>query len=164
MKIPICLLLLSSAAFGQKMTVKVLKHSVDGKSVTRIVPGIGINSGNANANCGAYGSSINCSGSSSGNSIFLPAHTQEMTLNHIEMLLLLPDGRRAGVYCNDHGVGLDKHRIHYCKNPEVDEFEADFSGAKVKLTWGVGLDGKKKESDTYIVGRVFPAITEDAKP
>jgi len=81
------------------------------------------------------------------------------------MLLLLTDGRRVGVYCNDHII-LMGPRIHACKNPEVDEFEADFSsGEKVKLTWGVGLDGKKKVSEDYIVGKVFPASPpEPIKP
>jgi hypothetical protein len=144
------LFLLCVPAFSQKMHVKVLTHTVDGQTVTRTVPGIGLSNVNAS------------SGAASGSSIYLPAHTQELTLAHIQMLLLLPDGRRVGVYCNDHPVGLEKSRIHACKNPEVDEFDADFSGANVKLTWGVGLDGKKKESETYTVGKVFPA--EPAAP
>jgi hypothetical protein len=148
---------IAAPTFAQKMHVKVLTHTVDGTSVVRFVPGIGISNGAANANCAAYGNSANCSGTAAGSSIYVPAHTQDLTLSHIQMLLLLPDGRRVGVSCNDHAVGLAKARIHACKNPEVDEFESDFSGDKVKLTWGVGLDGKKKESETYIVGPVFPA-------
>jgi hypothetical protein len=156
MRLAAIVLFLSVSAVAQKMPVKVLRHSVDGKSVTRFIPGLGL----ANGTATAYGNTATASGSS----VYLPAHTQELTLNRIEMLLLLPDGRRAGVYCNDHGIGLTKERIHSCKNPEVDELEADFSGDKVKLTWGVGLDGKKKESETYIVGPVYPATTVDSRP
>jgi hypothetical protein len=157
------LLLLCLPACAQKMHVKVVAHTVDGRSVMRVIPGMTLNNGNANANCGSYGNSVNCSGTTSGNSVSLPSRTQETTLAHIQMLLLLPDGRRVGVYCNDKDVGLLQQRIHACKNPETDELEANFSGKNVKLTWGVGLDGKKKESQTYIVGPVYPAPAAQPK-
>ncbi len=157
MKTAVLLFLCCASAFAQKMHVKVLAHTVDGSSVMRVVPGMTLNNGNANANCVAYGNSANCSGAASGSSVSLPAHTQETTLAHIQMLLLLPDGRRVGVYCNDKDVGVLQQRIHACKNPETEELEANFSGKNVKLTWGVGLDGKKKESQTYIVGPIYPA-------
>ncbi len=38
-----------------------------------------------------------------------------------------------------------------------DEMEANFSGKKVKLTWPVGIDGKKKESETFIISQILPA-------
>lgn len=129
----------------------------------RTIPGIGLGNANVNANCATYGNLANCSGAASDNSVYLPAHTQELTLAHIQMLLLLPDGRRVGVYCNDHPPKGRPLQIHVCKNPEVDEFEANFSGEKVKLTWGVGLDGQKKESETYIVGPVYPAPVSSSK-
>ena len=131
MKTAALLLLCCLPAFAQKMHVKVLTHTVDGRSYTRTFPGLGSSKGNANANCGVYGNSANCSGAASGNSISVPAHTQGETLAHIQMLLLLPDGRRVGVYCNDKDVGELRVRIHACKNPETDEMEADFSGKNV---------------------------------
>jgi hypothetical protein len=39
----------------------------------------------------------------------------------------------------------------------VDELDADFSGEKVKLTWGVGIDVKKKEFEGYTVGKIYQA-------
>src|ERR1700748_341869 len=144
MKTLVVLLLCCLPTYAQKMHVKVLTHTVDGRNYTRVVPGAVVGSGNANSNCGSYGNSVNCSAEGSGNSVSLPAHTQGETLAHIQMMLLLPDGRRVGVYCNDKDVGELRVRIHACKNPETDELEADFSGKNVKLTWGVGLDGKKK--------------------
>jgi len=150
------------------MHVKVLEHRINGAAYTRVVPGIGLSNGNATANCGANGSVANCSATSNGTSIYLPPQVVSGMLEHIEMLLLLPDGRRVGVYCNDRTKLMQPltgpRRIQACKNPEVDELEADFSGKNVKLTWGVGLDGKKKESETYIVGPVYPAPTPAAKP
>lgn len=158
------LLLLTVPVTAQKMHVKVIEHSVDGKQFTRLIPGIGLSNGSATANCGAYGNTANCSATSAGNSVYLPAHTIELSMAHIQMLLLLPDGRRVGVFCNDHFGSFAQSRLHTCKNPEVAELDADFSGDKVKLTWGVGLDGKKKESETYTVGPVYPAPTAPAKP
>jgi hypothetical protein len=160
--------LLSVPAAAQKLHVKVVTHTVDGKSVMRVLPGVSLGNGNAYTNCAAYGNAANCSGTASGSSVSIPAHTQEFTLAHIQMLLLLPDGRRVGVYCNDRPKLMQTlagpPRIQACKNPEVDEIEADFSGEKVKLTWGVGLDGKKKVSETYVVGPVYPAPTDPPKP
>jgi hypothetical protein len=157
------LLLLCVPAVAQKMHVKVIEHSVDGRQFTQMIPGFGMSNGNAVANCATYGNAANCSATSNGNSVYMPAHTVQVSMAHIQMLLLLPDGRRVGVYCNDHVIMLGP-RVRACKNPEVNEFEADFSGEKVKLTWGVGLDGKKKISETYMVGPVYPAPTTEAKP
>ena len=158
------LLLLSFPAVAQKLHVKVLTHTVDGRSVMRVLPGISVSNGNANANCAAYGNSANCAASASGNTTSIPARSQEIMMAHIQMLLLLPDGRRVSVYCNDHSLPGSPLWLHYCKNPEVDEFEANFSGGKVRLTWGIGLDGKKKVSETYIVGPVYPAPNDPPKP
>jgi hypothetical protein len=157
------LMMLCVPAFAQKMHVKVVEHTIDGTPYTRVVPGIGLSNGNATANCGAYGSGANCSATSNGNSIYLPPQAVSGMMAHIQILLLLPDGRRVGVYCNDRVIMLGP-RTRPCKNPLVDEFEADFSGKNVKLTWGVGLDGKEKESETYTVGPVYPAPTPAAKP
>jgi hypothetical protein len=148
MKLLALLLLISTAAFSEKIPVKVLKHTVDGKDLTRIVPGISV------------GSASSYSNTTSANVVTLPSHTQEITLNHIQMLLLLPDGRRVGVYCNDHPPKGRPLQIHYCKNPYVDELEAEFSGEKVKLIWNIGIDSKHKESETYFVGPVYAAGSE----
>lgn len=148
--IALVLCLLSSCAFGQKMSVKVLNHTDNGIPYRRFVPGMIFGRSNATA----YGNSASVSGSAVG----MPAHEIEGVLKNIELLLKLPDGRTVKVSCTDHKkIGMDPNRIHFCKEPQTDELEANFSGAKVKLTWGVGIDGKKKESDTYMVGPVYPA-------
>ena len=156
MKTLIVFLCLSTCAVAQKMHVKVLERSFDGTPYTRLVPGIVLNNGNATANCSAYGNVANCSGASNGSSIILPPHEVSGVMAHRQMLLLLPDGRRVGVYCDDHLKGA---KIHYCHNPGTDELEAKFSGQKVKLTWRLGWDAKRKDSETYIVGPVYPAPT-----
>jgi len=146
----LALLLLSSCAFGQKLHVKIISHRIAGQEYSRYVPGIGFNNGNATANCGAYGNNVNCSGAASGHSIYMPAHVVNDYVRDIDMVLLLPDGRKAFVGCQDR-LRTAWKRPHLCKNPTADEAEADFSGEKVKLKWGVGIDGKKTKSETFTI-------------
>ena len=153
--------LLCAPAVAQKLHVKVARHSVDGVPFTAYLPGFGMNNGNATA----AGTSTTASATSSGSSVYLPAHTVSGVLAHIEMTLMLPDGRSVEVTCDDHFGKFAQSRRYNCKNPIADELDADFSGDKVKLTWGVGLDGKKKESETYFVGKVMPTpLTSPQKP
>ena len=78
------------------------------------------------------------------------------------MTLLLPDGRRVDVGCEDRPRGLTKFSRHSCKNPTADELEANFSGDKVKLSWREDGGGKKRECETFLVLRVLPAPTLSA--
>jgi len=68
--------------------------------------------------------------------------------------LQLPDGRLAVVNCEskfaEHFAGpAGNHRS--CRQPLVDDIQADFHGDKAKLEWIVSLDGKKLQSETYRV-------------
>jgi hypothetical protein len=158
------LLLICVPAVAQKLHVKVLEHSVNGTPFTKFVPGVSYSNGTTQANVNSYGNTATGTATSSGTSIYTPPHTVQVVVGHVDMVLLLPDGRRVAVSCDDHFWGLTQAHQHYCKNPEVDEFEADFSGDKVKLKWGIGIDGKKTESETYRVGKVYPAPAQEAKP
>jgi hypothetical protein len=140
---------LTSPALAEKMNVKVIKHSVGGAEFTKA----DFSSGN-----GSYGSS-----STSANTFYLQPHTEQGSLTDIVMTLLLPDGRKVDVGCEDHLGGLTKSNRHDCKNPTVDNLEANFSGSKVKLTWVAGFDGKK-ESQIFIILQVLPAPTSQAAP
>jgi hypothetical protein len=166
MKVIAVLLLsaLSVPVLAEKMTVKVINHHVGQNEYTNFVPAMTLGNGNATANCGSYGNNVNCAGSSSGTTIYAPSHTIQGYLTVIVMTLLLPDGRKVDVGCQDHFWGLTKANRHNCKNPTVDDLEANFSGDKVKLTWVAGIDGKKKDSETFIILKVFPASTSSVKP
>ena len=68
--------------------------------------------------------------------------------------LLLPDGRIAVVNCDikfaEHFAGAaGNHRN--CRQPVVDNIQADFHGGNAKLEWVVSLDEKKTQSETYKV-------------
>jgi hypothetical protein len=68
--------------------------------------------------------------------------------------LLLLGGRIAVVNCDskfaEHFAGAaGNHRN--CRQPVVDNIQADFRGGNAKLEWVVSLDGKKTQSETYKV-------------
>lgn len=47
-----------------------------------------------------------------------------------------------------------------CRQPLVNEIEADFHGDKAKLEWVVSLDGKRKDSETYKIIAVLSGQRE----
>jgi hypothetical protein len=153
---------LSSPALAEKMNVKVIKHSVGGAEFAKpesVLSG----GGSASTNCSTYSNAANCfsSSSTSSSTLYVPPETGQVSVSDIVMTLLLPDGRKIDVGCEDHLGGSTKANRHDCKNPTVDNLEANFSGSKVKLTWVAGFGGKK-ESQTFIVLQVLPAPTSAA--
>jgi hypothetical protein len=152
MKTIALLLLLCAPAFAEKMAVKVIAHSIDGKEYTRIVPGFAAGDGNALAN--SYSTS----------SVYAPAQAVQDSPTDIVMTLLLPDGRKIFVGCEVHFSGLSKTNRHNCKNPTADTLEADFSRDNVKLRWAADIDGKKKDSETFTILKILPAPTSPATP
>ena len=152
MKTIALLLLLCAPAFAEKMAVKVIAHSIDGKEYTRVVPGFAAGDGNASAD--SYSTS----------SIDTPANTVHDSPTDIVMTLLLPDGRKIFGGCEVHSSGLSKANRHNCKNPTTDTLEADFSGDNVKLRWAADIDGKKKDSQTFTILKILAAPTSPATP
>ena len=134
MKTLAALLLLTTSAFAEKMHVKVIRHDVDDKPSTQSSQGV------ASGNASTYVSS-------STSSIFMPAHVADESITAITRTMLLPDGRKVAVGCQDHLSGLRKK--HNCKNPWTENLEAQFEGEKVKLSWLAELGTNKKESETY---------------
>lgn len=157
MKTFVLLFLCCLPVAAQKMHVKVLGRKSAGTTFTQYVPGFGLNNRAGSANCAAYGNTANCAANSTGTSIYAPAHEVQGYMSFTGLLLALSDGRAVEVSCADHFGSFNRNKFHVCKKPEVPEFEAEFSGAKVKLIWAVGIDGKTKESEEYQVGKVYAA-------
>ena len=64
----------------------------------------------------------------------------------------LPDGRIAVVNCvSRHSANGNYINRHSCGMPLGERAEADFAGQSAKLSWTVGTDGKKTESELYRV-------------
>ena len=164
MKLFLCLLILASAAFAEKMNVRVLRHTVGDTDYTKIVSGLVSDDGSSFANCDAYASTANCHGSSSTSTVSSPPQTAAASLTDVLMTLLLPDGRTIDVGCEDHLSGLTNARRHDCKNPTTNDLEANFSGDKVKLTWVAGIGRKKKDSGIFTILRIVPAAIPTPTP
>jgi hypothetical protein len=153
--LPIC----ASVAFGQKMDVKIVQHQSAETNYNYVVPGHSSSTSNGSINCNAYGSTANCSGSSTTDGYVTASREVSYSVIGATFSLLLPDGRIAIVNC----VSKFKERMagpegnhRSCRMPLVDDIQAEFKGKNAKLSWVVSLDGKKKESETYRILAVLP--------
>jgi hypothetical protein len=156
MKLTIFALVLVFAipASAQKYAVKIVDRQEHDSNYTYFVPGHSYSNTNANANCNGDGSNVNCYGTSSTNTTSTPAQHGSFSVRGETISLLLPDGRIAVVNCDikfaEHFAGkAGNHRN--CRQPIVDNIQADFHGGNAKLEWVVSLDGKKTQSETYKV-------------
>jgi hypothetical protein len=146
------ILICAASALGQKLSVKVIDRQDNETEYTYVVPGHFTSQSNAYANCNGTDSSVNCSGSSTTNGYATPAQQVSYHVRGATFSLELPDGRIVVVNCEskfaEHFAGpAGNHRS--CRQPLVDNIQAEFHGDKAKLEWVVSLDGKKKESETY---------------
>jgi hypothetical protein len=157
------IMLCSAVASAQNLNVKIVDRQDNETDYTYVVPGQFSSYSNANANCNAGGSYVNCTGSSTTNGFSTPAHQVSYNVRGATLTLLLPDGRGVIVNCEskfaERMAGASgNHRS--CRVPLVEDIQADFHGDKAKLEWVVSLDGKKMQSETYKV----LAILDKAQP
>lgn len=76
----------------------------------------------------------------------------------------LPDGRIAVVNCVDrHSAKGTYINRHSCGMPLVEHVGVEFSGQSAKLSWPVGSDGRKTESETYKVVAMLAKPVETAR-
>jgi hypothetical protein len=84
----------------------------------------------------------------------MPTQHGSFSVRDATFSLLLPDGRIAVVNCDikfaKHFAGASGNHRN-CRQPVVDNIQADFHGGNAKLEWVVSLDGKKTQSETYKV-------------
>ena len=156
MKFAIFALILVCAvpASAQKLAVKIIDRQEHDSNYTYFVPGHSYSNTNANATCNGDETNVNCSGTSTTNTTITPAQHGSFSVRGATISLLLPDGRIAVVNCDikfaEHFAGAaGNHRS--CRQPIVDNVQADFHGGNAKLEWVVSLDGKKTQSETYKV-------------
>lgn len=152
--------LLCGTASGQRLNVKIIHRQNSEITYNYQVPEHSQSNTTANANCFGSSSAASCSGTSATSGFTTAPRDVSFTVTGATFSLLLPDGRIAVVNC----VSKFKERMagpagnhRSCRQPLVDEIEADFHGKKVKLKWPVSLDGKKFESETYKILAVLPS-------
>lgn len=147
-------LVCAGSASAQKLQVKIIDRQDHDTDYSYVVPAHAYANANANVNCNGDGSNVNCNGSSNAYATSTPAEEVPFHVRGATFSLLLPDGRIAVVNCDakfaEHFAGpRGNHRS--CREPIVDNIEADFHGGNAKLIWVVSLDGKKTDSETYKV-------------
>lgn len=156
MRLAIAAVILSCTAFlfAQRLDVKIVDRQSNETDYTYIVPGHFTSQSDSSANCNGNDSYVNCNGSTTTNGYSMPARQVSYHVRGATFTLQLPDGRLAVVNCEskfaEHFAGpAGNHRS--CRQPLVDDVQADFHGGKAKLEWVVSLDGKKLQSETYTV-------------
>ena len=154
MRLAISVLLLACplSLAAQNLNVRIIDRHSNETEYTYIVPGHFTSLSNSSANCNGSDSYVNCSGSTTTNGYATPAHQVSYQVRGATFTLQLPDGRLAVVNCEskfkERMAGpAGNHRS--CRQPLVDNIQADFHGDKAKLEWTVSLDGKKTQSETY---------------
>jgi hypothetical protein len=139
-----------NAADKFEVRVTVIDRRDSAMSYTYRLPGYSNATTNANVNCIANPSNVNCAGSSRTTGSYVPPVTGSYTVQGATLALQLPDGRVAVVNCESkykmRGDGVNRRS---CRIPPVDAMQVEFNGNKAKLKWPVSLDGKKLESETY---------------
>jgi hypothetical protein len=154
MKVAIAALILACPSFAQKLDVTIIDRHDNETEYTYVVPGHFNSQYTSNANCSGNDSYMNCNGSTTTYGSSTPTHQVSYHVRGATFTLQLPDGRLAVVNCEskfaERFAGpAGNHRS--CRQPLVNNIQADFHGDKAKLEWVVSLDGKKTQSETYKV-------------
>lgn len=146
------------SAFAQKLDVSVLYRQDSDVAYHAVVPGYSGPNADTTGACTLDPDPANCPDvrQSKGDVDYIVVGT---TLS-----LLLPDGRVAVVNCvNRHSATGTYINRRSCGMPMVEHVAAEFAGQNAKLTWPVGTDGKKTESETYRVVAMLDKRTETAR-
>lgn len=147
-------LLCAISVSAQKFDVKVIDHQNHDTNYTYVVPGQLTAHSTTNTDCDANNNNVSCTGSTTTSGTVTPPRQVSYSVSGSTFSLLLPDGRVAIVNCNskfaERFAGVAGNH-QSCREPLVDNIQAEFRGDNAKLMWVVSLDGKKIQSETYKV-------------
>ena len=93
-----------------------------------------------------------CRGSWNAAAVGVPAPNSSFQVQGATLSLALPDGRVAVVNCQSKlNWGLSGFLYPYrsCREPWVNDIQAEFDGEKATLRWPATLDSRKMERETY---------------
>jgi hypothetical protein len=134
----------AESARAQKLDASVLYRQDSDVAYHAVIPGYSGPNADVTGACTLDPDPANCPipGKSNGEPMY--------TLIGTTLSLGLPDGRIAVVNCIDrHSAKGTYINRHACGMPLVERVGVEFSGRSAKLTWPVGSDGKKIETETY---------------
>ena len=166
MKLVIAALILAcpASALAQKLAVRIVDRKDNVTDYTYVVPSHFSSESDSTASCNGNLNTVDCKGLTTTNGEITPSHQVSFHVRGATFSLLLPDGRVAVVNCEskfaEHMAGpAGNHRS--CRQPLVDNIQAEFHGDNAKLEWVVSLDGKKIQSETYKVLAVLDKPKSD---
>jgi type 1 fimbria pilin len=136
-----------SSLSAQKMDATVLYRQNSDNNYAALVPDRAGVLPQGTVDCAAEVANEACSTAPAQTGVNPPLNVTGTTIS-----LLLPDGKVAVVNCVNKYSPKGDYIVHRsCAMPLVEHVEADFNGQRAKLTWLVGPDGRKMESETYKV-------------
>lgn len=140
-----------SSASAQKQNVSVLYRQDSDVAYHAVIPGYSGPGADVTGACTLDPDPANCPAE-------IPtANEANYRVVGTTLSLGLPDGRIAVVNCVNRfsakGTYINRRS---CGMPMVERVDAEFNGHKARLTWVVGQDGKRIESETYKVIAVLP--------
>jgi len=146
-----------SALAATKLDVTVIDRQDSESGYSYIVPATAMASSTADASCSGTAANVNCSGSSRTSTTGTPVLVGSYSVRGATLSLRLPDGRVAVVNCESKANHTEwtGNAIRSCRIPSTDRLKAEFNGEKAKLTWTVGIDDKKTQSETYRIVAVL---------
>jgi len=146
------------SARAQKIEASVLYRQASDVAYHAVIPGYSGPNADITGACTLDPDPANCPSpsSSSGEPTY--------TLIGTTLSLGLPDGRIALVNCIDrHSAKGNYINRQSCGMPLGERVDVEFTGHSAKLTWLVGPEGKKAESQTYKVVAMLAKPVETAR-
>jgi hypothetical protein len=138
-----------TSAAAQKLNVNVLYRQDSDVMYHAVVPGYSGPDADVTGACTLDPDPANCPDPHAGAEA---TGSPSYLLMGTTLSLGLPDGRIALVNCvSRHSANGNYINRHSCGVPLTQHAEADFNGRSAKLSWTVGPDGKKTDSETYRV-------------
>ena len=144
----------SGSAAAQKVPVNVLYRQDSDIVYHAVIPGYSGPNADVTGACTLDPDPANCPDASQ---IADAKGTPTYLLSGTTLSLGLPDGRIALVNCvSRHSANGNYINRRSCAMPLSERAEAEFAGQNAKLSWTVGSDSRKTESENYKVVAVLP--------
>ena len=143
----------AGSALAQKVSVSVLYRQDSDIVYHAVIPGYSGPNADVTGACTLDPDPANCPDTKQVSDSKEPMYL----LTGTTLSLGMPDGRIALVNCvSRHSANGNYINRRSCGMPLTERADAEFLGQSAKLSWIVGTDRKKSESETYRVVAVLP--------
>lgn len=137
-----------ASAAAQKVSASVLYRQDSDVLYHAVVPGYSGPNADITGACTLDPDPANCPDPQAGDAKGTPSYM----LMGTTLSLGLPDGRIALLNCvSRHSANGNYINRHSCGMPLTERVDAEITGQSARLSWMIGQNGKKTESETYRV-------------